>query len=521
MREVAFVQESNLAKVDRMESMSARSLVLLSDGWRGSRPGAAYAALADRIRLLIVDGRISLGARLPAERDLSAHLGVSRTTVAAAYAQLRSGGYLHSVRGSGSVAALPDPAPRDRDLGRTPGDLLDFSKASVPAWPGLGDAARRAAGNLPAFLGGSGYDPIGLPVLRTAIAERYERRGLPTTADQVMVTIGAQHAIALIARAMLSRGDPAIVESPSYPHAFEALRGAGARLVPVGVTTDDGWDEDGFERAIQRTSPSLAYLMPDFQNPTGCSMSPEFRQRAVVIAARHGTTLVADETMAELRIDGAHPRHEVLPLAAYGRGGGATGGGGSGGSASATGGPGGGSPGGVILIGSLGKTVWGGIRIGWIRADRAVIQRLVRARAAADLGTPLLEQLVAVEVLRDYDAILDIRRAQLRAGRDLLGTVLAARLPEWQVPVMPGGLAAWVNLGSPVSSQLALAARGEGLQIAAGPLFGIDGAFERFLRIPFSYPAAETERAVDMLAAAWRAVGRHPVVGIGTLADVV
>ena len=174
-----------------------------------------------------------------------------------------------------------------------------------------------------------------------------------------------------------------------------------------------------------------------------------------------------------------------------------------------------------MLFGSVGKTVWGGVRIGWIRADRSVIQRLIRARSSGDLGTPALEQLVVANLLADYDAILDSRRRQLRDGRDHLLALLADRLPEWEVPRVSGGLTTWVNLGAPVSSQLTLAARTEGLQIAAGPRFSTDGAFERFLRIPFSYPAADTERAVDALAAAWRTVGRHPVPETGYLAEVV
>jgi DNA-binding transcriptional MocR family regulator len=473
--------------------VSARVLDLLLDGWRSTGGAPAYEALADRIRLLILDGRIGVGVRLPAERDLAAQLGVSRTTVAAAYAHLRAADYLSSVRGSGSVSRQPHGVPAATEVA-LPG-VLDFSKASMPALPAVADAAIAAARQLPAYFGTSGFDPVGILVLRQAIADRYESRGLPTSPDQIMVTIGAQHAISLLSRTLLARGDRALVEAPSYPHAFEALKAAGARLVPVAVTNDDGWDEDGLEQAIQRTSPSLGYLMPDFHNPTGRSMSAGLRERTLGIAARHGTTLIADETMAELDID--RPE-SLLPFAAYGE-----------------------SSTQAILVGSVGKTVWGGVRIGWIRADRSVIQRLIRARSSGDLGTPALEQLVVTEMLGDFDAVLQARRAQLRAGRDHLAALLAERLPEWQVPHVEGGLTAWVNLGAPVSSQLTLAARTEGLQIAAGPRFGIDGAFERFLRIPFSYPAAETERAVDALAAAWANVGRHAIPETGWLAEVV
>jgi DNA-binding transcriptional MocR family regulator len=231
--------------------------------------------------------------------------------------------------------------------------------------------------------------------------------------------------------------------------------------------------------------------MPDFHNPTGRTMSPELRERMLAIAARQGTTIVADETTAELAIDGAD---SPLPLAAYGP---------------------------AVLIGSVGKTVWGGVRIGWIRAERQLIQRLTRARSAGDLGTPLLEQLLVTNLLDDFDPILDTRRAQLRRGRDHLEAVLRRSFPEWRVPHVVGGMTAWVNLGAPVSSQLTLAARNEGLLLAAGPRFGIDGAFERFLRLPFGYPLAETDRAVTALETAWGSLTRGPMLDSSFLAEVV
>lgn len=447
------------------------------DGWRDA--GVAYTALADRIRLLVLDGRIAPTTRLPAERELAAQLGVSRTTVTAAYAELRDAGFLSSVRGSGSLAQLPMLSSPLADPVRS--DYLDFSKATMPAMPQVLPAARRAAEQLPHYIGESGFDPIGLPVLREALAARYTARGLATTPDQIMVTVGAQHAIALIARTVMARGDRAVIENPTYPHALDALKAAGARIVPVSVTTDEGWDLLALEQGIQRTSPSLGYLMPDNHNPTGRTMPTEQRVRVLELAARHGTTIVADETMAELDLDG---REAAVPFAAHGS---------------------------AILIGSVGKSIWGGLRIGWIRADRTIIQRLARARLSGDLGTPMLEQLMVTELLGDYDAILAERRIQLGAGRDRLVRMLGEAIPEWRLPHVAGGLTLWANLGAPVSSQLALAARNFGLSIAAGPRFGVDGAFERFLRIPFSYPEEETQTAVEALAAAWATVGRHPM----------
>lgn len=475
--------------------LTARSLEQLLGSWRTSAAG--YQALADRIRLLVLDGRVPIGTRLPAERDLAGRLELSRTTVAAAYRQLREGGFIDSVRGSGSVTRLPG---RTLPLPAVGGEgMLDFTKASLPAASTLPAAARAAAEELPRFLPDPGYDPVGLPHLREEIAARYTRRGLPTTADQILVTVGAQQAIALIARTFLGRGDRVAIEVPTYPHAIEAMRLAGARLVPMTVTAQeegphplgddapDGWDADAIEQTFRRANPALAYILPDFHNPTGATMSPATRRRVLATAAAHGTILVADETCAELDID--RPG-EYLPLPCYA-------------DADAAGAP-------IVMIGSASKTLWGGLRIGWIRAERPHIQRLIGAKPSTDLGTPILEQLVVAKLMPQLETIVEERREQLRLGRETVRTLVAETFPEWSVPRQHGGLTAWVGLGAPVSSALALAARSHGLLIAAGPRFGLDGAFERFLRIPITYTPEEYERAFSALERAWAVAANEP-----------
>ncbi|WP_394553296.1 PLP-dependent aminotransferase family protein [Agromyces sp. MMS24-JH15] len=477
-------------------SLTARSLESLLGDWRTGSADSVYGALAERVRLLAIDGRIPVDTRVPAERDLADRLGVSRATVTAAYGRLREQGYLHSVRGSGSVVRLPG-APAILPVPPA-AEYLDLSKAAPPALPWLADAARAAVEELPRHLADSGYDPIGLPELRRAIADRYAVRGLPTTPDQVMVTIGAQHAIALLARAVVGRGDRAVIEVPTYPHAYEALRAAGARLVPAPVRPHEAGDDDGqaadvdaLVQSFGRANPSLAYLMPDFQNPTGRSLAPEDRVRVTEAAARHGTIVVADETTAELDIDRVG---EFMPLAAYGA---------------------------AVLVGSVGKTVWGGLRVGWIRAERPLIRRLLAVRAPGDLGTPILDQLVVARVLERMDDVLALRREQFRAGRDRLEARLAESFPEWHVPHVAGGIATWVGLGAPVSSQLALAARTHGLIVAAGPRFGIDGAFERFLRLPICAPDDVMAPAIAALGRAWTSLGGVPAPESALLAEVV
>lgn len=470
-------------------SISARALEHLIGDWRDAGSTSTYLALANRIRLLILDGRIPSGSRVPAERELSTRLELSRSTIAAAYAELRSSGYLHSVRGSGSVARIPgSPAGSapvgSRPFGSDPTDtvwnasepLLNFTEASLPAIAGVAEAMSLAASDAASHLATTGYSPVGLPELREAIADRYAQRGLPTSPDQILVTFGALHAITLLARTLLQRGDRAIVETPTYPHAMDALANAGARLVPVSVTAGEGWDAEGMLRAFSRTGPTLAYLMPDFHNPTGESMSNDLRQRIVDTATKEGAVVIADETTGELDIDRSG---SFLPMAAFGD---------------------------AILVGSASKTLWGGLRVGWIRASPAQIRRLIETRAASDLGTPVFEQLVVARLMRTMPSLLALRRNQLQDGRDFLRTALAEAIPDWSVPNPHGGMCLWVNVGKPVSSNLTLATRSQGVVVNAGPRFGRDGAFERYLRLPTTYSEAETTRAVEALRRAWTSV---------------
>ncbi|MBW4095443.1 MAG: PLP-dependent aminotransferase family protein, partial [Acidobacteria bacterium] len=400
-------------------AITARRLSLELGDWRGNSP--AYHALADRIRVLLLDGRLGTGTRLPAERELGNALGVSRTTVAAAYAKLRADGYLDSVRGSGSTLALPFGSRGTVERAHVTEFPLDLTKATVPAYPGLAQYYTSAAALMPQYLGHHGFDMVGLIELRDAIAEHYTQRGLPTDPDQVMVTTGAQHALSLITHALHSPGERVLVEQPSYPHALDTFASAGARIVSFPVSATNGWDLTTADQVMRRTAPSLAYLMPDFHNPTGASMSVEDRSRLAGMAAREGTAMIVDETTAWLDLD----RGPMPPFAAM-------------------------APAGanIVTVGSLGKIAWGGLRVGWIRAPRTVLARISQVRPAFDLGTPLLEQLVATAVLQGIHAVVSYRSSTLKAGRDHLAKELAAAFPEWNVQVPPGGMTLWVTTGT-------------------------------------------------------------------------
>ncbi|WP_428964483.1 MocR-like transcription factor YczR [Micromonospora fluostatini] len=444
----------------------------------GRRRSPDYAALAAAVRGLLADGRLPLGVRLPAERELADALRISRTTVSAAYRQLRETGHLASRRGAGSWTMLPGTHRVASSGLWTPSDdrdMLDLGIAALAAPPQLLPAARAATEDLPRYLGGAGYHPTGIIELREAVARGYTERGLPTRAEQIMVTSGTQHALDLVLRLMLPPGGGVLVESPTYPNGLASLAARRARITTHGLSTDDaGWDGELLLGSLRQGRPKLAYLIPEFHNPTGHLMPAELRERLVATAHSVGTDLIIDESFVDLPLDDT-----VLPppTAAYDR------------------------HSRVISIGGMSKPYWGGLRIGWVRASAPQVQRLAAARVGVDMASPVLDQLVAVHLLADAPAIVADRRRQLTAQRDVLIDALAARLPEWRVTVPRGGVTLWAELDGPISSALARAAEDEGVRLAPGPRFGLDGTLERFLRLPFTLPAADLVEAVGRLAA--------------------
>jgi DNA-binding transcriptional MocR family regulator len=470
-----------------MHRVSGHQLALqLGASWHsGGSP--IYRALADAIQVLLLDGRLPLAAALPAERDLAAALDVSRTTVTGAYGRLRDGGYLRSRRGSGHVTELPSRPREPRTVGWAPptGDEgIDLAVAALPGpEPALSRAAQAAVTRLPSYTLGHGYDTAGLRPLRDAIAERYTRRGVTTAADEILVTNGAQHALVLALRLLTRPGQRVVVECPTFPNALSAIEAAHCTPLPVRLA-DDGWPVDVLTDRIRHANPAACYLIPDFHNPTGLVMPAADRAAIVGAAAQAGTYLLVDETFADLGLDGAATA--IPPMAAFD------------------------DDRRVISIGSLSKSHWGGLRVGWIRATAPLIRRLADCRAGLDMAQPILDQLVAIELLSDPD-ILPAQRALLRKRRDVLAARLREALPAWTFRTPAGGMALWVDLGAPISTALSLAAARMGVVVPSGTRFGDAAGLENRLRIPFTAPDERLGIAVDRLARASAAAQRQTI----------
>ncbi|MER0480568.1 PLP-dependent aminotransferase family protein [Streptomyces sp. Edi2] len=261
----------------------------------------------------------------------------------------------------------------------------------------------------------------GDPALRAAVAARTTARGLPTEADDVLVTTGSQQGLTLLVTALLEPGDVVLVEDPCYLAALQTFSFAGARVVPV-PTDDEGLDPAALDEITARERPKLLYLVPTFQNPTGRTLSAERRAAVAEVAARRGLWIAEDDPYGELRFEG-----EPVPWVAS-------------------------FPGAedrTALLGSFSKVMAPGLRLGSVRAPAALRRACVIAKQAADLHTSTVDQAAAARYLAvaDLDAHLRRVRDAYRARRDALVDGLSTALPggsRWNRPA--GGMFVWATL---------------------------------------------------------------------------
>ncbi|WP_433464172.1 PLP-dependent aminotransferase family protein [Spirillospora sp. CA-128828] len=440
-------------------------LVTALGEWR--RPGVALArALADAVGVAALDGRLRVGSRLPAERRAAAALGVSRGTVIAALRILRDEGWVDTRHGSASTLRLPREAAARIAPSSAVGaaGIIDLRRA-VPAAPHTAyqQALLRAAERSGPVLAETGETGPGLAELRSLIADRCTAEGLATRPEQILITSGTRAALALLSAHLRPR--VVAVEIPTYSDPLAAFRTTGARLVGCRVAPD-GWDPDQIHEAFRAAAGGLAYLVPDFQNPTGALMPGAVRKTVARLAERHRVTVVADETMRDLDLRETPAPLQRIP--------------------------------GSIVIGSAAKTIWGGLRVGWIRGTAALIGELARHPLCEPLSAAPTQQLVAAELLRDLEPVLRHRRVVLQRQRDHLSGLLAGD-DRWEFTVPPGGLALWLRLSTMRADTVATRARAYGLEISPGPSFAADATHAHHLRLPFTPPIATLDRVAAAL----------------------
>jgi DNA-binding transcriptional MocR family regulator len=463
-----------------------------------SAAGPLHRKLLAGLRGAIESGALAAGSRLPSERAFARDLVVSRSTVVAAYDGLRAAGLAESRHGSGTyVVRVARRHPRlDADpvtpgtpifrrllAGTEDGDrLISLACATVPGPVAIGEAMTSYPGeDLAALLGDTGYLPRGLPALRQALGRLVTASGLETEADDILVTTGAHQAITLCASLFVHPGDVVVVENPTYPGCADAFAAAGARFVSLPVD-GDGLVLDDLERLLRRMPVAAIYVMPTFQNPTGAMMAPHRRRALADLAGRTGVPVIEDNALAHAGLGGPLP---PPPVAAY--------------------------PGAdrapVISVGSLSKVLWGGLRVGWLRAPQPWLDRFARRKVAADLGSGLLDQAVAARLLERLPE-LDAENTRLLLERlDGAEALLAHHLPDWSWTRPTGGPSLWVRLPNGDAERFAQVALRHGVEIVPGSGFGMGGSFNDHLRLPFTCEPSVMAEAVRRLAEAWRTYG--------------
>jgi len=317
-----------------------------------------------------------------------------------------------------------------------------------------------------------GYQP-----LRQFIAEKMSRYGIEATADNILITSGAQQALDLIGKILLDPGDVILTESPTYLGALQAWKAYQADFVSVPVDLD-GMCVDGRLDEALRAGPKFMYLLPNFQNPAGVTLSLERRHKLVQIADHYGIPIVEDDPYGDLRFEGEH----LPPLVALDA------------ELQAT------RPdktnnngfyrGDVIYLGTFSKTLAPGLRLGWIMAPRAVIKSCVTAKQGADLHTSSLTQMLAYEVAKDgfLDKHKQVIRHVYRERRDVMLAAMEKYFPpgvQWTHP--QGGLFLWVTLPETLDATAVLKkAIANKVAFVPGTAFHPDGGGHNTGRFNFS-----------------------------------
>lgn len=315
-----------------------------------------------------------------------------------------------------------------------------------------------------------GYEP-----LRAMVARHIARYGIKAKPENVLITSGSQQALDLIGKLLINPGDRVLVEAPTYLGALQAFDVYGAEYVSV-LSDDDGMRTELLEEPL-RSGPKFMYVLPNFQNPGGTTLSEGRRQELVLLADRYGIPIIEDDPYGQLRYEGEHltplvvlDRQNLRRDSGY-------------------------SIGNVIYLSTFSKTLAPGLRLGWIVAPAEVISKIVQLKQGADLHTSTFTQIIAYEVAKDgfLDEHVKVIRKAYGERRDVMLEALKEYFPPevtWTHP--KGGLFLWVTLPKGMDCQkLFQAALEEKVAFVPGESFyarnGYTEEGSRHFRLNFSY----------------------------------
>ena len=474
-----------------------------------------YIQLRDQIRALVHSGDLRPGERIPASRELATQLGVHRTTVANAYAELESEGLINGHVGRGTfirgesvvrnISPLPHPTSVDgglrweslfadergeeflsrltqaacRDaisfvLARPAEQFFpieELRKCSNAVW-------RREASEILQMGPSDGYPPLKQALVALLRSEGYEAGN-----ENLLITDGGQQALDLVCKAFLRPGDTVLLENPMYPGALAVFTGARARIVGVPVRTESGIgatpgaDVSAIEAVLMQNRVKMMVLTPDFHNPTGTTLPVAERRRLLEIAARFQVPIVEDHIYARLRSRGERvPSLKQLDRSNI-----------------------------VIQIDSFSKIAFPGMRVGWFVAPSNVIERLRLVKQATDLHTGHLSQAILAEYVRrgHLGRHLERTRKAYSARQAAIEQALGHHMPsgtKWTRP--EGGMCVWLELPPGFdSNDLLIHTRERGVVFAPGRYFYFQNPQMNTLRLGFSgVSEREIARGIAILA---------------------
>lgn len=310
--------------------------------------------------------------------------------------------------------------------------------------------------------------------LREMIAQQSKRYGIEVTPENILITSGSQQALDLLGKIFINPGDHIVVENPTYVGALQALNAYGAEYIPV-PTDEEGMVTSELEKSL-RSSPKFIYVLPNFQNPTGVTLSFERRLQLIELSEKYGVPIIEDDPYGQLRFEGDNlPPIEVLD--------------------SQTRAQGGCYSGNVIYTSTFSKTLSPGIRLAWVIAPPEVIHKLVLAKQGTDLHTATFNQMIAYEVGKNgfiNEHVKYIRKIY-KERRDIMLDTLEEHMPEgvkWTHP--EGGLFLWMTLPECIDSrELLTEALKFKVAFVPGCSFFADGSHPNTMRLNFSYASPD------------------------------
>ncbi|MCD9025542.1 PLP-dependent aminotransferase family protein [Cohnella silvisoli] len=433
-----------------------------------------YIQISNYIETRILNGEYPSGSSLPSERALAQELDVNRSTIVAAYDQLRSLGLVNRIKGFGTVVTLA--ATVDGDIKRVPnwdeyvkGGFLHLNnpmtrqihKSVGSDKPYINFAIGELSADLfPAVLMQKahnqldmsqylGYEHIqGNLRLRESIANHLQTyRNLSSTASSLLVTSGAQQALQLIVQCLLKPGDSVAIEDPSYSYSLPIFHSAGLRtyLLPV---EQDGIDPEQIVSLYKQHRIKMVFVNPIYQNPTGATLTSERMKILLEISTKYGIAIVEDDPYSLTSYD----QTPVSVLKSMDQ------------------------DGSVLYVSSLSKIISSGLRIGWIAGPQSVIHRLTDAKQQMDFGQSNYSQWIAAQLLSSAELDNHLMRLRIGLERKLHLTINALRAElgdDVQFDAPRGGIHLWCKLeGEWDEQQLFNQAIENGVVIAPGSTLG-------------------------------------------------